>query len=54
MQAFNRAERQIQKLRREKRALVEAGANPERVKAVEKRITTIMSNMNKMMAKVEA
>ena len=54
MQAFNRAERQIQKLRREKRALVEAGANPELVKAVERRITTIMSNMNKMMAKVEA
>lgn len=43
----NTAERQIQRLRREKRALMEDGAPREQVKAVEKRITEAMARLNR-------
>lgn len=43
----NAAERQVQRLRREKRALIEDGAPRERVKEVEARITQAMARLNR-------
>lgn len=43
----NQAERQIQRLRSEKRELVKAGAPREQVKAVEERITAVMARLNR-------
>lgn len=43
----NTAERQVQRLRREKRALIEEGAPRERVKEVEARITQAMARLNR-------
>ncbi len=43
----NAAERQVQRLRREKRALIEDGAPRERVREVEERITQAMARLNR-------
>jgi Large polyvalent protein associated domain 38/ADP-Ribosyltransferase in polyvalent proteins len=43
----NVAERQLRKLRSEKRALVEQGAPREKVRAVEERITQVMAKLNR-------
>ncbi len=50
----NAAERQIQRLRREKRALVEKGAPRERVREVEQRITEAMARLNRAVERAEA
>jgi hypothetical protein len=49
---FNMAERQVQKLRKQKSALIEAGASAADVRAVDERITAIMQNMNQRMLSV--
>ncbi|MDP3326332.1 MAG: LPD38 domain-containing protein, partial [Hydrogenophaga sp.] len=49
----NTAERQVQRLRREKRALIEAGAPRERVKAIEESITQAMARLNRAAEKVK-
>ena len=49
----NAAERQIQRLRREKRALVEEGAPRERVREVEQRITEAMARLNRAVERAE-
>ena len=43
----NAAERQIQKLKRDKRDLIEKGADREQVRAKEEQITAVMANMNR-------
>jgi len=43
----NQAERQIQKLRAQKRELIKEGASREQVKAVEERITAVMARLNR-------
>jgi hypothetical protein len=50
----NATERQVQKLRREKRKLVEDGASREQVRAIEVRITEAMSRLNHAMERAEA
>lgn len=50
----NAAERQVQRLRKEKRKLVEAGADRERVRAVEVQITDAMARLNRAVEKAES
>lgn len=50
----NSAERQVQRLRREKRRLVEDGASREQVRAVETRITEAMARLNRAAEKSRA
>lgn len=47
MTAANYAERQVQKLRRQKSELVKAGAPREQVKSVEEQITQVMARFNR-------
>lgn len=49
----NQAERQIQKLRAEKRELVKANAPRDRVKAIEDRITAVMARLNRAMESLQ-
>jgi hypothetical protein len=48
------AERTIQKLRKQKRELIERGEQRDRVKAVEERITQVMMQFNESVAKFDA
>ena len=48
----NAAERQIQKLKRDKRDLIEKGADREQVRAKEEQITAVMANMNEIQSVV--
>jgi hypothetical protein len=50
----NTVERQVQRLRKEKRALIEAGAQREQVRAVEDRITEAMSRLNRAAERIKA
>lgn len=49
----NVAERQISRLKKEKRALVEKGASREVIKAKEEQITSVMARLNAAMAKIK-
>ena len=44
--AANQAERQIQKLRAEKRELIKSGAPRERIVQIEEKITATMARLN--------
>lgn len=50
----NTAERQIQRLRKEKRKLIEDKASREQVRAVEEQITAAMARLNRAVEKAEA
>jgi hypothetical protein len=52
MATANVIERQIQRLRREKRSLVEQGVSRETVRAKEDQITAAMARLNRAMEKV--
>ena len=51
---FNMAERQVQKLRKQKSELLREGGNPEQVREIEDRIATIMARMNNLMRETSA